>query len=543
MSRGENSRRKFLADAAKSLGLLGMSPALASMVVQSISAQANADIVGSITGTDRIYLFFALPGGPPRWYFDLPLTPNGTKTTYTDHFNHSGIGTYVGVSGGKPQLVYKPWYDQQSSRWLPPVWASNPAGGTFSNCLSNAAFIRGLDLEINNHSLGRMRNQSPIIGGLSLAGVLAQKTGNPFPAVAVGSIKEAFKAEKPLSPIDLDLKVSDTSNPIISLMNYFSKDQAQNTLVRKQTFAAFDAYAEQNKFSRRGLAEAKSRGEDLLALGVRTFTDRWTAVYAKYLNLISTAVSSANTSAFLDTKAIPNPAPGTNPDVRTQYADSKYLAQMSDIRKIVNSGSSVSNLASTFAAIEILVTTGLTQVATADIGALINMSINDSGGKADLVNDQHFVGSVVSTIATTFYYRTILTCTEELVLTLKSAGLFDKTVIHFGAEFNRNAKASGAGSDHGFLGGSALLISGMIKNTLVVGNTKNDTASTYAGTWGLADLHPLTGHEYPLRLNDVSRTVSAMLNIRHVANNGVFLFEKSGEVWQARSNGEAKNAA
>lgn len=251
-----------------------MSPALANMVVQSIASQANANSVANIVGSDKIYIYFSLPGGPPRWLFDLPLTPNGTATKYTDSFSHNGLGTFVGVSSNKPVVTYKPWYDNTSKYWLPPVWGSKPSGGKFTHALSNAAFIRGIDLEINNHTLGRYRNQSPIIGGLSVAGVLAQKTGNPFPAVSSGSISSAFKAEKSLSPIDLNLSVSTTTNPVANIMSYFSGNASANTLAMKQAVSEFDRYAERNQFAQRGLAEAKERADALVTLGVKTFTDQ-----------------------------------------------------------------------------------------------------------------------------------------------------------------------------------------------------------------------------------------------------------------------------
>ncbi|AGH95496.1 DUF1501 domain-containing protein [Pseudobdellovibrio exovorus] len=546
MSRN-NSRRKFLLDATKGLGLLGMSPALAQMVVQSIASQANANSMANVVGSDRIYLYFSLPGGPPRWLFDLPLTPNGTASKYTDSFSHNGLGTFIGASGNSPVVTYKPWYDSTSKYWLPPVWGSKPSGGKFTHTLSNAAFIRGVDLEINNHTLGRYRNQSPIIGGLSVAGVLAQKTGNPFPAVSTGSISNAFKAEKALSPIELNLSVSTSTNPVANIMSYFSGAPASNTLAVKQAFSEFDRYAERNQFIQRGLAEAKDRADALVTLGVKTFTDRWGATYSKYLNLVQEAFTNANTSLFVDNKAIPTPtvASGSNPDPRTRRGDGIFMGNMTDIRAMVNSGTSVANLATTFATVEILVTTGLTQVLTADIGALTGLVYDANGNKMNLTNDQHFIGSLMATLGTTYYYRAILNCTEELIATLKADGLFNRTVIQFGSEFNRNAKADGSGSDHGFLGGSALLISGMIPKTTVVGNIKHDTATAYAGTWGLAELHPLTNKEFPLRINDIAKTVCGMLNVRNVANNGVYVLKTNGSTWESYGPtlGEAKNVA
>jgi hypothetical protein len=143
-------------------------------------------------------------------------------------------------------------------------------------------------------------------------------------------------------------------------------------------------------------------------------------------------------------------------------------------------------------------------------------------------------------------YRAILACTNELIASLKASGQFDRTVIHFGAEFSRQPKIIGSGSDHGFKGSSALVVSGMIDKTTVIGNTMDDTSSAYLGTWGMAAPHPVanaTGSGYAIRINDVSKTVCGLLGVRTVANNGVYLLQTSGGLWSKLdgADGEAKN--
>ncbi|AZZ36090.1 hypothetical protein CIK05_04550 [Bdellovibrio sp. qaytius] len=540
------SRRKFLETASKSLGLVGISPVLSNFIVQTLSSQVLAAGVTNTSGTDKNYIFFALPGGPPRWFFDLPLTPNGTAAKYTDAFSHKGVGTFVGMqAAGDPQAIYKPWYDTVSKYWLPPVWGSNPAGGSFKNCLASAAFIRGVDFEINNHDLGRLRNQSPIIGGLSIAGLLAEKTSTAFPAAASGSISNAFKATKPISPVSLTYNVSATVNPISTVMRYFSGRAPVENLAVDQALSEFDKYADKNNFIQKSLTESKERSDALVTQGVKTFTDKWQPVYDRYLLKVKEAMSLNNTESFMDTKPItpPKMLANGNPDLRTRRADGTFMGDLSDYRKMVNDETTVANLAATYATVEILITMGLTQVVTADLGDLRNLVMNEAGGKFSLQMDQHFIGTLVSTIGTTFLYRAIINCTEELVLALKEKGLFDKTVIQFGAEFNRTAKADGSGSDHGFKGSSVLLISGMIKKTIVLGNIKDDPTSAYKGTWGMAAPHPLVGNNYPLRLNDVCKTVCGMLGLKNVSNNGEYILKNNGSQWEAFSGaaGEAKN--
>lgn len=536
------SRRKFLQDATKSLGLLGISPMMSNFIIQTLASEALA---ANSSFTDRIYIFFALAGGPPRWMFDLPLTPNGTATRFTDHFRHPGLGTFVGMqSSNDPQAIYKPWYDSTTKLWLPPVWGSKPDGGSFRNCLSNALFVRGLDLEINNHELGRLRNQSPIIGGNSIAGLLAEKTGTSFPAAVSGSISKAFKGQQILAPVTLDYAVTASNNPVARATRYFAGRGPANDEGVNQVLAEFDKYAADHDFIQPSLADSKEKADALIREGVTVFRDLWAATYAKYVEKVSNALLGSNTGLFVDNKTIKLPAAtASGPDKRIRRADGVYLGALSDLRRMIRENTSVANLASTFATIEILLTKNLTQVITTDLGQLTGVSSDDAGTTFTLTNDQHFIGSLISTLGTTYYYRAILNCTEELIGVLKAEGLFNKTVIQFGAEFSRNAKVDGSGSDHGFLGSSALIMSGLISKTSVIGNITNDTASTYAGTWGLAAPHPIAQGRYAIRINDVARTVCGLLNIPHVANNGEFLLENKGSYWAPFTGrkGEAKN--
>lgn len=544
MSQNLRSRRKFLKEAAQALGTLGLSPAIANFVMQSIGSTAQA---ATQSFSDKIYLFFCFPGGPPRWFFDLPLTPNGSTTKYTDAFSHAALGTYVGVTSGKSEVVYKPWYDSSSKKWLPPVWGSNPAGGAFTHALSNTLFVRGLDLEVNNHAISRYRNQSPIIGGYSIAGVLAQKTNTPIPGISSGSIANAFKSEKPLSPTELNLTVTATTNPIKNIMSYFAGSVAQENLVFQNAFDKFDSYAEKQGLFQQGLKEARERSDALVTLGVAAFNDKWPEVFARYSAKVSEALSQNNVEKILDiNKALPVPPDISGAsDLRNQYDQNKFLNTNLDLRQLISSTANVPNLAALFASIEILITMGVSQIATVDISELTGLQIDASGTKVNLRNDQHFVGTMASTIGTSFLYRSVLSCTNELISVLKDKALFNKTVIQFGAEFSRNARANGSGSDHGFLGSSALIMSGMIDKTSVIGNIKADTSSTYLGHWGLAALHASSSNEYPIRINDVSKTVCGLLGTRNVSNNGVYLLKNTGTLWTSftDANGEAKNVA
>ena len=538
------SRRQFLQDATKSLGLVGISPWMSQFLIQTIASEAFAQ---SSSLSDKIHIFFALPGGPPRWMFDLPLTPKGSATAYSGAFSHTGMGTYVARDGAaNSKAIYKPWYDVETKYWLPPVWGSKPGGGSFRNCLSNTLFVRGIDQEFNAHEIGRLRNQSPIIGGTSIGGLLAERTGSSFPGAVSGTIAKAFKGSKFVAPVTLDYRVTSNVNPISTATKYFNSRQPTQNEGVTQALAEFDKYAANKDFSHRGLVQAKEKADALIEAGVTIFQDKWNQTYSKYVRLVDEALFGTNTGLFVDNAVIPVPK---GSDVRTKTSSNTMLdPKMSDLRNMIKENqTTVANLASTYAAIEILITMGLTQVVTTDLGTLSALAASDTGTKFNLNNDQHDVGSLVSTLATTYYYRAILNCTEELIGVLKTQRLYDKTVIQFGAEFNRNPNIDGSGSDHGFKGGSALIMSGMITKTSVIGNTKADTEARYAGTWGLAANHPVRNSKTPIRMNEVVITVCKMLGIdpfqNRVTNNGSVLLQEDGGLWKpyTNANGEARN--
>lgn len=540
-----SNRRKFLADSIKGLGALGITHAMSNLIIQSIASSAKAQ---TLSVSDKIYIFIHLRSGPPRWLFDLPLTPNGSSSNYTDHFSHQSLGTAVELVSGKSQVVYKAWRDAVSGYWLPPVWGSNPAGGTFTNCLSNAAFIRGVDYEVNGHELGAIRNQSPVSGGLSIAGVFSEKTNSVFNAAVTGYLTMAFKGTQNISPVGYSHYVGGTQNPISDMMSYFKGRTVQNSIVTTNVQNEFSNYGRTQKFEQKPLVEAKNKADALIAQGVQIFTDKWAPTFDKYkLKVREGLTKSPNISSFVSTSDLPRPSDVNGvPDPRIQYAVGIPLGGFTDLKDIVSDTATGDSLAVVFATIEILVSMGLTQTITTEIGEYLSLALSQTGlANNYFTMDQHTMGSLITTIGTSFYYRGILTCLEELIVVLKNKNLFDKTLIHIGSEFNRIPRIDGSGSDHGPTGSGCLLISGMIKQTTVVGNIKDTPTGTYAGSWGEADKHPINGGTQPIRLNDVARTICGMLGIKNVATNGEFVLKNNGVQWEAFSDskGEAKNAA
>lgn len=516
-----NSRRKFLQDSAKILSLAGLSHGMANAVIQSIAKSAFANSANNLASSKK-YVYLSLDNAPPRWFFDIPFTPNSPTSDYYPKSNI--VGNYINRSGNAISLENRPWQDPGSRLYLPPVWGSNPntTSGEFTGLRNNLFFFRGVDMEIDNHPVTRLRNQAPTIGGLSIAGMFAPQTGNPIPAVISGTIGDSFKSEKIVSPVTVTHgNVANTNNSIITAMNYVSGAKPINDSLMKQQLNYFDSYARSNGFARYGINEAKDKADGMIVEGVKKFTDQWSTVYGKYVGLIKEAMqNSKNRDKFCTTQAIPNTK--DNRMAYTRAGGIPVLAEISDLKSSISLDACIPpQMAAIFACLEILIVNNITNICVFSLSttAMNSVQRNDSKATFAMPTDQHDVGTLLSTYVTTHFYRSLISCMDEFARVLASNGLWKDTLIQFGSEFGRYPREDLSGSDHQTMAGSALLVSGSFTETRVVGNLTSTTPVGRRGFTGRGSgLTHLKGAT--LRVNDVVQTVSHFLDIRPPTENG-----------------------
>lgn len=521
------SRRKFLADSMKALTLAGLSHAMSNAVVQSIAKSAFASSAAHLASTKK-YIYLSFDGAPPRWFFDIPLTPNGSSDYYP---TNNIIGNYIAKDGSSISLKNTPWQDPSSKLYLPPVWGSNPlsSSGEFTNLRNNLFFMRGVDMEIDNHPVTRLRNQAPTIGGLSIAGMFAPKTSNPLPAVVSGTIGDSFKAEVIVSPVSVShAGVSNTNNSIVTAMNYVSGAKPINDDIMKQQLRYFDSYAKSNGFANYGISEAKEKADAMIIDGVKKFTDQWATTYAKYTNLVNQALqNSKNRDKFVTSQTIVNPAIANPSDYRMAFNRNGSIPMISDIptlQSAIRADSTVSQLAAIFACIEILIFNNITSICIFSLAGSVmsNVQSSKSGATFTMTTDQHNIGTLLSTYVTTHYYRSLIICMDELARVLNTNGMWKDTIVQFGSEFGRNPKEDQSGADHQTGAGSALLVSGSFNETRVVGNLTTTSTDGYRGFTGRGTAIKNLNNVQP-RVNDIVKTVSDFLDVRAVTENGASL--------------------
>lgn len=533
----KSNRRDFLRSAALGIGTLGFSESLLARLFEHLTYKAFAQTLNP--NPSGYYFHITFPGAPPRWMFDLPLTPSGL--TSSNFINGGGFGTLFEKSGSTSNVTYAALKRSVAGKtlYLPPVW-SYSTSKNFDSLLKHTLFIRGMDMEINSHTVSRQRQISPVVGGTSLNGAVADKSDRALPAITDGVLQ--FKSNRGLSPTRVS---AGASNPISSALAPFAKlpssrphIKGQNLALQEQVLSRIESELLKAGYSENTLGDSYNKAADVIESNVQSLANNYVTVRNKYRNLISEALHPSKGS-------LPGLFSTSIPVVKTSHTfsvDSQNLPAaelgIGDLRDMISSSFNISQLAEKFAIMEILtdrLSTNFSMGLTTPSGLTVSGS-----RKTGLTHDQHRVGKHVSTLVTTLYYRAVLSCLTEFVDFLQGQGIFDESVIHISAEFNRTPRVDGTGSDHGWQGGNATLISGKFTHPQVIGNIRKQGLGL--GTWGMgAPYYNDNGVMRPIKVNDVARTITTMLGVADVTTNGSSLLApSSGGSWVVKK-AEAKN--
>lgn len=541
------ARREFLRQFSLGLGAYGLqSVFLDGLMGQILNAAYASTSSASATAKQNVfYVYLSMEGGPPRWNFDLPLTPMGQTSK---NFLPGAFGTTLATQGGLAKAVYDARQITVAGKTLhlPPVWTMGLSGHSFNKILQNTLMIRGVDMEINNHVLSNRRQVSPVIGGYSLTGFVADATGRPLPGIidTSTSAADAFRSKNGYSGSSISYTESNTANPVKTLLNPFVEyrngkafHNATATAMNEQALVHFEDYAARSGLTSSSVFKMYDAALELVNKKVVTLEDKWDATVAKYRAVITEAVHPRKgTLPGLFDSTIP----GNSTDHPALIYAQGSSTSLSDLRDMVNEDTNVPRMAQNFAVTEILLG-DLTTSATLNMNALSGLWTGTT--KVNFSHDHHFVGSAVSVLVDTLFYRAMLGCLCVFKDALIAKGIYDKTIIHIGSEFSRTPRTNASGSDHGFMGSSVSIISGMIKKPAVIGNIQvSHLSDGYQGTFGVAANSRLpSGEKRPIRVNDIARSLSAMLGVGDVTTNGEPLVKSNdGLTWTPKKE-EAEN--
>ncbi len=545
-----STRREFLTTSIQSLGAIGLSSNAIATLLNSVYSRAFAQ---SVVPTIKLnengyrYVFVSLSGAPPRWMFDMLPTPNGSSDSYMA----GGFGNAFDISGTSVTAVNRTFqysYGSGKKLYLPPVWGYSPAGVDFTSILPHTFFIRGMDMEINDHAISNARQVAPITNGKSIHGVIADQMGSPVASVNNNALSGgAFRSEKGLGTVTVSIGA--TTNPIGILTAPFKSILATNSYraenikpVVDQFLDRLDSYATAHRIPQSSLRSAQDAADDLIRLNIDQLTSTWDTYLNRYETVVNASLqpNKGELPGVYD-KAIPTSEGGNK--YKYDINQPTKVINLSDARDMLTGGVNKLEIARYFALTEFLLTTGISSTVDINVaGTVLNNATvsSDLQTKSFILADQHGVGIVPSILATTIFYRGLLSALTELVTALKNKQLFKKTIIHVSSEFNRNPRADNSGSDHGVGGGSATLISGMLNEVDFVGNILTAGSGTGSpGTWGHAANWTFEdGVKRPIKVNDVARTITSMTNSADIVSNGYALLKPSGAgLWIAKKSG------
>lgn len=519
-SRHNAARREFLKLAASSMGAAGMSSIVAEILVGSIYNRAFA-----ADAAKSFYIHFTLPGGPPRWYFDLVQNPRGVTSDYQ---NKGGFGNFVAGGSGVARAIHKNYKFTSggSTFYLPPVWAYPRSGDKAADLLQHMQMFRGVDMQINNHGLSNKRQIAPVIGGYSITGRMADASNLPLSSViaatrGVGNpAGDAYRSQR--SPAAAPAILDKGTNPLQALMNPFRPRLASDLNDPNWQRAVADSLGELDEYAYRigvrptAMTNAYDKAIELIESGKFDIYKKWTEAHKRYNAALNEALAVASVKRMFNQ--------AVRADGSKQFGISNQgVNAQGDVRDLFAAGASINGFADAFALSEILVTENITSSIVMPLGPISGLKL---GGRAmQATHDQHGIGAVPSIVVTNTFYRAVINCLQELVGNLKKGGQFDNTVIHIGSEFSRTPRENGTGSDHGFYGASSTIISGKIRKFGLIGNIHKKGERTagdqYSGTWGRAA--NFSNFKRAIYVQDIANTICAMLGVPMVSENGHLL--------------------
>jgi hypothetical protein len=496
--------------------------------------------------SDSVYINFTMVGGFPRWFFDNPMTPNGTtdplvaNSMVINRFNTSGSGIVGAYATTKVGDYYLPYL------WASPIPASGGGITNMSQLANSMLIIRGINLNLDSHDLDRSKQVAPLQGGLSLNGIVADQATTPLPSTGFNG-SQAYRSAKGVSYLEMA-----TNDPIKDVMTPFTPPGNSVTNMLSMRSATVETAMDSVLDRMKTLSASKQKylpstyqdrlnAKTLMKTSFGDLSQTYQTLVLKYRTLINRSFGDASVKlAGLDDITVP----GANNDNRFQFnsgANNAYYTG-ADLRKTLTMASSIANLAEGMAIAEYMVMNKYSSTVNVALGGWINQPIDsmfnkDTNSTQTNVNfaggtDAHFTGSFVMMYWFSKYYVAVAACMNELITQLKTVpsaqgNLFNQTAISLTSEFNRAPRTDGSGADHGWNACSYTIFTGKLSAPLVVGNTTSTTNQGVIGSWGLAA--PLA--EIQGRMADIGNaasTVAAILNITSPTPNDMSFVSVSG---------------
>lgn len=524
MGNDHGSRRDFLKLFGKVTAIqLFQSPVqiLIESIVTGASQAAFAETMGL---SPRRLLHILHEGAPPRWAFDLFLTPYSS----TGFVANKTVGTRFSADGKSVEYTTI----QRKGINVPHMWQySVPrAGGgvrPMEDLLSNMLCLRGINVANPAHGGAQAAQSVPVGATQSISALAGDPSVMPIPAVNAGIEEFNYLSNAAKAPVT----VPSSGNMIETLLNPFlRKDLGDFSTKRAALSSALDASvkalnlaAESQNKSSTVISNSLTAAKDLLSKGFGDLDLAWNELVVKYTDLIQRSLDPA--VEYLGVNTMPIISDGSN-----IYRNNTTGATAGfDLRQMISIKTNCSLMAMRFAMVEYVLTQNLSNSVSISSGSLSTMTFNDDKNFRHKF-DEHQTGAMASLIQNVYWNVAYSACLLELIDRLKAKNLFQETVILTGSEFGRNPKFDGSGSGHGYSGGCSNIFSGALQNSpMVLGNIHSDKTQDGddPGTWGYGA--PVAELGKPLSMGNWASTVAALLRVPSPVSASIStVVEKSG---------------
>jgi hypothetical protein len=556
-------RRKFLSQALFALaGLLFPKSALARKLQPPPSKVP-------LSAPTRKYVLVSLFESPPRWLFDLVLKP----TPDSPMVPHAVIGTEFQrrFESGQPEgaLEYKTVDIQGfqfSSIWAKPMPVDGGAWKPMSALLENALIIRGCDMRQDGHPLNSMKLEAAGPDDVSLGGMLAEKSQAYFHALGVSglqaarekSLVSAFKTPSGKPAIALRESENPRETYIDQLFApYLSANRkGVASVTESESFARILREHIRPRLGASRTQEVRQAIRDISKLPLASIVAEYRAAERRYADLVRRSLHESPLEGVNDRPVPGLKLPRTFPvkdrnhvkldDYIGAYKLDDHYVGNADLRSVFREAV-IPSLSHQFALSEMAIKHGLSDVVLFNVDPIQRLVFGESyrkkdvkweikgeeitiyhegghyrsQGRGETMNvDGHNVGSVIGLLGYSLYFRAVAACLNDFIERLKampsaSGSMFDETVIHLTAEFERCPRGDLGGTEHGWKGHTSTVLSGRVPKLEVIGNihaSVTEEGWKDRGTWGHGA--PLDETGLVISYNDIVCSLADVLEVR-----------------------------
>lgn len=485
--------------AAPSLYGLG---AITASLVQKALANSNPAL-----NLARNLVTFQISGAPPRWMWE-PINPYDSSGRIVG--NRNAVNRYSGAADNRiAEYLTLPLHGIN----MPLIWHSDLPGtsGTrpMSELMEHMLMIRGVNVVNPDHTGALEKQFRP--GGIphTITSLSGDANSQPIPFVGMDTTPNPYSSKlNKAGVVSLNLSGNWLENLlrpfIVNAPAFNAKLAPQLSLIEQLNRYVSDLLSEiSDNFSAPGSAQ-----RDALSLIQRNFSNiasEFTTLRDKYRSLLRLATA-------------PVPIEGVPFTNIEGINDQPVMLAGADLRETLRAAQLphyIWRMSEQFAVIEYSLINGLSPSLAAGLKPFTGQNF-----------DEHEEVPTKSILYNALWNRGFAACLLELIDVLKQNSLWDKTVVTIAAEFGRNPKGAGNGSDHAPQATSMTYFSGCLKGYEVVGNTRDSTSTVYPGTWGVgADNGAGIG---TLSSGHIASTTAALLGVASPATSSPSLVKFEG---------------